>query len=72
MIGRQTGRKGPQLSEAMLAIMRRLVQQFAPAGLEHEVMLHVESLETGTQHIDFMVNADQHAALLQVISKDHK
>jgi hypothetical protein len=67
VIGRQSTKKSPQLSEAMLAIMRRLVQQFGPAGLEHQVMLHVESLDTGTQHIDFMVNAEQHAALLQVV-----
>jgi len=68
VIGRPCSKKAPQLSEAMLAIMRRLVQQFGPAGLEHEVMLHVESMDTGTQHIDFMVNADQHAALLRIIA----
>jgi hypothetical protein len=67
IIGRKAGKKAPQLSEAMLAIMRRLVQQFNPAGLEHEVMLHVEVLDSGTQHIDFMVNAEQHAAILRVI-----
>lgn len=70
VIGRQSNGKASQLSEAMLAVMRKLVQQFGPAGLEHEVMLHVESLDTGTQHIDFMVNSDQHAALLRVIAPD--
>ena len=68
IVGKHSGSKGPQLSEAMLAIMRKLVEQFGPAGLEHEVMLHVEALETGSQHIDFMVNPEQHAALLRVLT----
>lgn len=59
---------GP-LSEAMLLCMRRLVQQFGPAGLEHEVMLHVEVAHaTETQHIDFSLKPDQHAALLRAIA----
>ncbi len=59
---------GP-LSEAMLLCMRRLVQEFGPAGLEHEVMLHVEVAHaTETQHIDFALKPDQHAALLRAIA----
>ena len=67
VIGRN-GNAG-ELSEAMLCFMRRLVQQFGPADLEHEVMLHVEVQDlTGTQHIDFMLDAAQHAALSKSIN----
>jgi len=56
-----------KLSEAMLLIMRRLVQQFNPAGLEHAIMLHVDVLESGTQHIDFLMRPEQQSALVQTV-----
>ena len=66
VIGRGGG-PGP-LSEAMLLVMRRLVQQFSRAGFEHEVMLHVVVLEEpGSQHIDFLLKPPQQEALVRDI-----
>lgn len=72
VIGRHAGGRGPQLSETMLVLMRRLVLQFGAAGLEHEVMLHVATLASGTQHIDFMMNPDQFSAFLGVLGTGPK
>ncbi len=64
LISRYPRGSAGELSEVMLLIMRNFVQQFDAAKLEEEVMMHVTTHPSGTQHIDFMVDEHQQKQIL--------
>ncbi len=63
IIGMHSGKEAGRLSEAMLLIMRRLVKHFTTCGFEYDVMLHVDVLPSGSQHIDFALHPERETAL---------